>query len=122
MQGKALLQSFSPGSGLPVIVEASDLSRKTDEKLRYGIACTLRLLFVDPETVTGDEGKDQSQEELHTMPRNFAKYVTAMVLILNGTITSIAYDYVEAVKVPEKWNLSVAGLQHCRAEVFALDR
>ena len=42
------------------------------------------------------------------MPRYFAPPVMAMVLILNdGTIITIAYDYGEADKVPEKWTLPV---------------
>ena len=61
----------------------------------------------------GDKGfsdKSLAEEDLHTIRRCFGLAVMAMVFttILNdGTITSIAYDYVEAGKVPEKWNLPV---------------
>merc|ERR1712107_498464 len=54
--------------------------------------------------------KSQAQDDLHKIPRYFALPVMAMVLITilnDGTIISIAYDYVEAGKVPEKWNLPV---------------
>ena len=56
----------------------------------------------------GDEGKGQSQENSHKMPGYFAPPVMAMALTRNdGTIFFIAYDYVEAGKVLEKWNLPV---------------
>jgi len=122
-QGAAAIVLTSPG--LSVIVEAIDLSRKIFQRMKnyviYRIACTLQLLVffflatmcVDPETVMGDKGfldKSQAQDDLHKIPRYFALPVMAMVLITilnDGTIISIAYDYVEAGKVPEKWNLPV---------------
>ena len=61
----------------------------------------------------GDNGlldKSLAQEDLHIIRRYFGLPVMAMVFITilnDGTITSIAYDYVEAGKVPEKWNLPV---------------
>merc|ERR1712012_1409723 len=122
-QGAAAIVLTSPG--LSVIVEAIDLSRKIFQRMKnyviYRIACTLQLLVffflatmcVDPETVMGGKGfldKSQAQDDLHKIPRYFALPVMAMVLITilnDGTIISIAYDYVEAGKVPEKWNLPV---------------
>ena len=61
----------------------------------------------------GDNGfldKSLAQEDLHIIRRYFGFPVMAMVFIAilnDGTITSIAYDYVEAGKLPEKWNLPV---------------
>ena len=61
----------------------------------------------------GDNGfldKSLAQEDLHIIGRYFGFPVMAMVFItilIDGTITSIAYDYVEAGKLPEKWNLPV---------------
>ena len=54
--------------------------------------------------------KSLAQEDLHIIGRYFGLPVMAMVFITilnDGTITSIACDYVEAGKVPEKWNLPV---------------
>ena len=52
--------------------------------------------------------QSQAQDDLHKIPRYVALPVTAVALTRNdGTIIFIAYDYVEAGKVPEKWNLSV---------------
>ena len=51
-----------------------------------------------------------AQDDLHIIRRYFAPPVMAMVIItiLNDeTIISIAYDYVEAGEVPEKWNWPV---------------
>ena len=61
----------------------------------------------------GDNGfldKSLAHEDLHIIRRYFAFPVMAMVFITNlndGTIISIAYDYMEAVEVLEKWNLPV---------------
>ena len=51
-----------------------------------------------------------AQDDLHIIRRYFALPLMAMVFITilnDGTIVSIAYDYVEAGEVPEKWNLPV---------------
>ena len=60
----------------------------------------------------GDNGfldESLAQEDLHIIRRYFAFPVMAILITIlnNGTITSIAYDYVDAGKVPEKWNLPV---------------
>ena len=61
----------------------------------------------------GDSGildKSVAQDDLHIIRRYFALAVMAIVFITilnDGSIISIAYDYVEAGKVPEKWNLPV---------------
>jgi len=98
--------------GLSVIVEAIDLSRRIFQRMKnyvtYRIACTLQLLvffflsvlFVKPREIMADEDAD----------KYFALPVMAMVLITilnDGTIISIAYDYVVPGKHPEKWNLWV---------------
>ena len=115
-QGAAAIVLTSPG--LSVIVEAIDLSRKIFQRIKTTLSTALRTRCsfwssVDAETVMGDKGfsdKSLAQEDLHTIRRCFGLPEMAMVFttILNdGTITSIAYDYVEAGKVPEKWNLPV---------------
>ena len=60
--------------------------------------------------ITGFLDKRVAQDDLHIIRRYFALPVMAMVFITilnDGSIISIAYDYVEAGEVPEKWNLPV---------------
>ena len=113
-----------PTSPASYIVEAIDLSRKIFQRIKnyeiYRTACTLQLLVffflatkcVDQETVMGGEGfldKSQVQDDDHKIPRYFSSCDgNGPYHILNdGTIISIAYDYVEAGKVSEKWNMPV---------------
>jgi magnesium-transporting ATPase (P-type) len=99
--------------GLGVIVDAIVLSRCIFNRMKnyvvYRIACTFQLLvfffcgvmFMHPNELA--PGQDN-------MPSYFNLPVVALIIITilnDGTIISIAYDFVTPSKYPEKWHLNV---------------
>jgi len=99
--------------GLGVIVDAIVLSRCIFNRMKnyvvYRIACTFQLLvfffcgvmFMHPRELA--PGQDD-------MPAYFNLPVVALIIITilnDGTIISIAYDFVTPSKYPEKWHLNV---------------
>ena len=99
-QGASAIVLASPG--LSVIVEAIDLARKIFPRMKnYRIACAMQLLVffcVDPQAAMGSEGSTKDTADHGDKPRYFARPVIVLITILN----IIAYDCVEAGKVPEK--------------------
>mmetsp|Transcript_24920 Transcript_24920/g.85274 ORF Transcript_24920/g.85274 Transcript_24920/m.85274 type:complete len:958 (-) Transcript_24920:120-2993(-) len=104
--------------GLSVIVDAIVISRAIFQRMKnyviYRVACTIQLLtfffiavlFIHPRQY---EGLTPSEEGL-TIPSYFNLPVMALVVITilnDGTIISIAYDYVEPSPRPERWNLPI---------------
>eukprot|EP00241_Pyramimonas_parkeae_P004648 CAMPEP_0114255710 /NCGR_PEP_ID=MMETSP0058-20121206/17717_1 /TAXON_ID=36894 /ORGANISM="Pyramimonas parkeae, CCMP726" /LENGTH=939 /DNA_ID=CAMNT_0001370133 /DNA_START=201 /DNA_END=3020 /DNA_ORIENTATION=+ len=106
--------------GLGVIVDAIVLSRCIFNRMKnyviYRIACTFQLLvfffcgvmFLHPDKIMKSSDPEAPIDE--ELPPYFNLPVVALILITilnDGTIISIAYDFVTPSNYPEKWHLNV---------------
>jgi len=98
--------------GLSTIATAIVTSRKIFTRMKnfviYRVACTVQLLFFFfIACIAYDPSKFEPAEAM--WPEYFAIPVLALVTITilnDGTLIAVAYDNVEATKLPEKWDLA----------------
>ena len=106
--------------GLSVIVDAIVISRCIFQRMKnyvvYRVACTIQLLCFFFLTILATHPKDAPYNWTTSMPGGefvenyFVLPVISLVIITilnDGTIISIAYDYVEPSPIPERWNLPI---------------
>ena len=105
--------------GLSVIVDAIVISRSIFQRMKnyvvYRVACTIQLLAFFFLTILSVHPKEApynwTEEQLgEPVPNYFVLPVISLVIITilnDGTIISIAYDYVEPSPIPERWNLPI---------------
>jgi H+-transporting ATPase len=98
--------------------------------ITYRIAATLQLLFFFFLAIFIFHPSDYEQPAGEVWPRYFHMPVLMLMLITllnDGTLITIAYDYAEARKTPNSWNLpalflvsSVLGAVSCGSSLLLL--